>query len=84
MGVNPQSFAKNSTLQRLGGITRKYEALRHAKTFSESIKAQLRVPGDEFTLEQDAEGALKLRPMQCQKQKIAQLGQGLVKNIRLR
>jgi hypothetical protein len=67
MGVTPEKFANNATLQRLGGITRKYEALRHAKSFPESVKARLRVPGDEFTLDADAAGKPRLRPARYEK-----------------
>lgn len=67
MGVTPEKFANNAALQRLGGITRNYEALRHAKAFPESVKARLRVPGDEVTLDQDATGKPRLRPARYEK-----------------
>lgn len=67
MGVTPDKYAQNATLQRLGGITRSYEALRHAGTVSESVKARLRAPGDEFTLEQDAAEAWRFRPARYEK-----------------
>lgn len=70
MGVDPAKFAKNPALQRLGGITRQYEELRHAKYFSEAVKARLRVPGDEFTLDQSAEGKWQLRPAHYTKHKV--------------
>lgn len=69
MGVDPAKFAKNPALQRLGGITRQYEELRHAKYFSEAVKARLRVPGDEFTLDQSPEGKWQLRPAHYTKHK---------------
>lgn len=62
MGVDPAKFAKNPALQRLGSITRQYEELRHARYFPEAVKARLRVPGDEFTLEQATAGQWQLRP----------------------
>lgn len=73
MGVDPAKFAKNPALQRLGGITRQYEELRHAKYFSESVKARLRVPGDEFTLDQAADGKWQFRPAHYTKHKVESL-----------
>lgn len=73
MGVDPAKFAKNPALQRLGGLTRQYEELRHAKYFPESVKAQLRVPGDEFTLDQSPEGKWQLRPARYAKHKVESL-----------
>jgi len=70
MGVDPANFAKNPALQRLGDITRQYEELRHAKYFPESVKARLRVPGDEFTLDQSADGKWQFRPAQYTKHKV--------------
>jgi hypothetical protein len=70
MGVDPAKFAKNPALQRLGGITRQYEELRHAKYFSESVKARLRVPGDEFTLAQSPDGKWQFRPARYTKHKV--------------
>ena len=61
-GVNPESFAKSAALQRLGGLMRQYEQLRHANYFPESVKARLRVPGDEFMLDQAPDGTWRLRP----------------------
>ncbi len=70
MGVDPAKFAKNPALQRLGGITRQYEELRHAKYFPESVKARLRVPGDEFTLDQSPDGKWQFRPAHYTKHKV--------------
>ena len=70
MGVTPGLFANNATLQRLGGITRNYEALRHAQAIPESVKARLKVPGDEFTLDQDSAGKPQLRPVRYEKHKV--------------
>lgn len=60
-GVNPELFAKSPALQRLGGLMRQYEALRHAQYFSDNVRARLRVPGDEFRLEQTPAGEWQLR-----------------------
>ena len=73
MGVTPQMYAGNATLQRLGAITRSYEALRYAKAFPESVKARLKVPGDEFTLDQDAAGKPRLRPAKYEKHTVESL-----------
>ncbi len=70
MGVDPASFAKNPALQRLGALTRQYESLRHARFFPESIKARLRVPGEEFSLGQGGDGKWQFRPVQYAKQKV--------------
>ncbi len=76
MGVDPAKFAKNPALQRLGGITRQYEELRHAKYFSEPVKARLRVPGDEFKLEQSSGGKWQFRPARYTKHRIESRGDG--------
>jgi hypothetical protein len=76
MGVTPGMFTNNATLQRLGGITRNYEALRHAKAVPESVKARLKVPGDEFTLDQDSAGTWRFRPARYEKHKVASLSDG--------
>lgn len=73
MGVTPETYAKNPALQRLGGITRSYEALRHANVVPESVKARLRVPGDEFTLEYEAPDAWRFRPARVETYKIERL-----------
>ncbi len=69
MGVNPKNVVKNSAVKRLGGIVHDYEVLRHAKVFPESVKTRLRVPGDEFTLGQETNGAWRLRPARYDKHK---------------
>jgi len=76
MGVNPANYAANPTLQRLGAITRNYETLRHANYFPESVKARMRVPGEEFTLDHDAAGQWRLRPVKYDKHKVTGLSDG--------
>ena len=66
-GVNPETFAKNPSMQRLGDLMRRYEKLRHTQYFPESVKARLRVPEDEFTLDQGASGKWQLRPARYEK-----------------
>ncbi|MCF6286343.1 MAG: hypothetical protein L3K26_14300, partial [Candidatus Hydrogenedentes bacterium] len=70
MGVNPGNIKTNPAFQRLAPIFRQYEELRHADYFPESVKAKLRVPGDEYTLEQIADGEWQFRPVQYAKHKV--------------
>ena len=70
MGVNPGNIGGIPAYQRLAPIFRQYEELRHAGYFPESIKAEVRVPGDEFTLEQNADGNWQFRPVQYAKHKV--------------
>jgi len=70
MGVDPYNISKIPVYQRLGAIMRQYEELRRANYFPESIKAKLRVPGDEFTLIQTAEGKWQFQPVQYANHKV--------------
>lgn len=70
MGVNPGNIDNVPLYKRLAPIFRQYEDLRHADYFSESLKARLRVPGDEFTLFQDDAGKWWFKPMQYEKHKV--------------
>ncbi|MDQ1257795.1 MAG: hypothetical protein QG656_2401, partial [Candidatus Hydrogenedentes bacterium] len=70
MGVNPGNIGQIPAYQRLAPIFRQYEELRHANYFPESIKARLRVPGDEFTLEQTVDGKWRFVPVQYDKHKV--------------
>ena len=49
--------------QRLAAIVRQYEELRHADYFPEAVKARLRQPGAEFTLEQTGADQWAVRPV---------------------
>ena len=73
MGVTPGNFAKNPAFQRLGGITRSYETLRHANVIPDSVKARLRTPGEEFTLDTDSAGAWRFRPVRIEKHKVERI-----------
>jgi hypothetical protein len=55
---------------RLRDIFRQYEDLRHAGYFPESVKSKLRVPGDEFMLEQGASGKWQFRRVDYAKHKV--------------
>jgi hypothetical protein len=46
------------------------ETLRHDDYFSESVRAQLREPGKEFTLCQDALGAWRFKPVSYERHKV--------------
>ncbi len=70
MGINPDNISDIPALPRFATIMKQYENLRHANYFPESIKAKLRVPGDEFTLIQNAEGEWQFRPIQYAKHKV--------------
>jgi hypothetical protein len=70
MGVNPSNIGTFSAFQRLAPIFRQYEELRHADYFSENLKAKLRVPGDEYTLEATDDGKWRFRPVQYAKHKV--------------
>jgi len=70
MGIEPGNISKIPIYERLAGIMRQYEELRRSNYFPESIKAKLKVPGDEFTLIQDSEGKWQFQPVQYAKHKV--------------
>ena len=70
MGIDPNSVRGTPALPRLGAIIRRYEELRHSGKVPESIKAQLRVPGDEFTLAGSLQEGWQFRPVQYAKHKV--------------
>jgi len=70
MGIDPGNISSVPIYERLAGIMRQYEELRHSNYFPESIKAKLKVPGDEFTLIQDSEGKWQFQPVQYVKHKV--------------
>lgn len=71
MGVNPTTIKSVPAYQRLAPIFRQYEELRHAKYFSEDVKAKLRVPGDEYTLQQAPDGRWQFRQVRYDKHKVS-------------
>ncbi|HPA44426.1 MAG TPA: hypothetical protein PK395_01575 [bacterium] len=75
MGINPQNRHK-PVYQRLANIMRQYEDLRHANYFDESVKKQLRVPGDEFTLVEEPGGKWRFYRMDYQKHKVTGMRYG--------
>ena len=70
MGIDPDNIQKVPALSRLAGIFKRYEELRHANYFADSIKTRLRAPGDEFTLLEDGEGKWRFAPVQYAKHKV--------------
>ena len=70
MGVDPESISKKPALARLATIFKRYETLRHANYFPESVKARLRAPGEEFTLVESAKGGWQFLPVQYAKHKV--------------
>lgn len=69
MGVNPDNIGNTPLYQRLLPMFSTYEELRHTGVVPESIKARLREPGSEFTLEAVAEGVWQFRPVAYHKHK---------------
>ncbi|MGQ9455020.1 MAG: hypothetical protein ACUVT8_00210 [Armatimonadota bacterium] len=68
-GFMPESYASSYNLRRLGNIIKRWETLRIGGWFSESVKARLRKPGDEFTLI-ERDGKLELREARHWKHKV--------------
>jgi hypothetical protein len=69
MGINPENRDK-PVFQRLGAIMRRYEALRHSGTVSDSVKARLREPGAEHTLIESADGKSVFVPANYDKHRV--------------
>lgn len=70
MGINPSSYAADPFAKRIAEISKRYEELRLSGKVPESIKAQLRQPGKEFTLEGDVHTGWRLRPIRYDKHKV--------------
>lgn len=70
MGIDPSNIHKTPAFSRLAEIIKQYESLRHADYFSETMKAQLRKPGKEFTLIQSPSGTYGFRPVRYAKHKV--------------
>jgi hypothetical protein len=70
MGVNPKTINSVPAYTRLAPMFKQYEDLRHAKYFSEEVKAKLRVPGDEYTLEKAEDGKWRFRQIVYAKHKV--------------
>lgn len=70
MRIDPYNVSHLPALPRLAAVMKQYEDLRHANYFPESIKAKLRVPGDEFTLIQNTKGEWQFRPIQYARHRV--------------
>ena len=70
MGITPDNVGGVPSLQRQGAIIRRYEDLRHSGKVPDSIKAQLRSPGEEFTLVGSLQEGWHFRPVKCLKHKV--------------
>ncbi len=69
MGMTPDTLATVPLHQRLASIFKQYEELRLSRYFPESVRARLRTPGEEFTLEQ-ADGKWQFRPARYERHKV--------------
>lgn len=70
MGVNPDNIGTMPLFQRLAPLFNRYETLRRSGTVPDTIKAQLCIPGREFTLEGSEEGVAQFRPIAVHKHKV--------------
>jgi hypothetical protein len=73
ISLSPQAMTHSPALSRLAAIVKQYEELRLAKHFSDAVKQQLRVPGDEFTLARGPGGAWQFRRAQYDQHKVSGL-----------
>ena len=69
MGMTPKTLETMPLHKRLAPIFKQYEELRLSRYFPESIRAKLRTPGEEFTLEQ-ADGKWRFRPARYERHKV--------------
>ncbi len=70
MGVTPTNIGKTPAFEQLAPIFKQYEELRYSKQAPASMKAKLRVPGDEFSLEKTNDGSWAFRPVKYQKHNV--------------
>jgi hypothetical protein len=70
MGITPQNAPKTPALPRLASIVKRYEELRRSNRVPELVKEKLRVPGEEFTLVEQAKGKPQFRHVQYDKHKV--------------
>jgi hypothetical protein len=75
MGINPDNYDKPGAMKELAPIFQRYETLRHARYFPESVKAKLRQPGAEFTLVQDSRKQWQLQPVEYTKHRVEGVGE---------
>lgn len=70
MGIDPKSAKSAPALPRLAAIIRRYEELRHSGQVPEHVKARLRQPGEEYTLEGDLQSGWRFRPVCYDRHKV--------------
>lgn len=70
MGINPSTYAADPFARRIAEISKRYEELRLSGEVPESIKAKLRQPGKEYTLEGDIHLGWSFRPIRYDKHKV--------------
>lgn len=71
MGIDPETARNVPALPRLANIIKRYEDLRHAGVVPESLKAELRQPGRDFTLLGDVSGDWRFLPADYLKHRVA-------------
>ncbi len=74
-GIDPGTIKTIPAFERLGRIMRRYEDLRHSGQVPESIKARLREPGAEFTLEGEKDN-WRFRPVHFDRHKVTGVSDG--------
>jgi hypothetical protein len=70
MGIDPSTISSVPALPRLAAIIKRYEDLRHSGKVPESMKAKLRVPGDEYTLTEGPQGGWQFVPVVYDKHQV--------------
>lgn len=73
MGITPGTTGAAPALPRLAAVMRRYETLRRAGYFTDAVKAQIGVPGREFTLEQDSHGEWRFQAVHAARHRVAGL-----------
>lgn len=68
--LNPYNYLESENAQRLGGIIKRYEGLRSAGYFSQSVRDRLKAPGSEYTLDEAKKGKWTLRPVSYSKHRV--------------
>ncbi len=79
MGINPENFATTPAYQRLAPIFMEYEALRHANSVPDRIKARLRAPGESFAMIKNSGAGRGFAPADTMKHKVSGTGDGSAK-----
>ena len=68
--IVPGTYASEPWLRQLAPLIKTYETLRQQKYFPESVKRRLRVPGDEFALNQAPDGEWQFTPQRHERHKV--------------